>query len=224
VRSIPTYSVRKLGECVGSPTPDDPVWNTAYTLEIVHFRPESSSHRPKTQARLLYDERGIHGLFRVQDQYVLCRRTNYGDEVWKDSCVEFFVRPSEDRGYLNFEFNCGGAFLCSYITNWERTPTGLKEFSRIPACEAAQVRVRPSARGRIDPECVTAMVWTLGFFIPFGLIEKFVGSIGDPQGQIWRANFYKCVEENSHPHWAAWSPVDELNFHLPACFGTIQFE
>jgi hypothetical protein len=166
----------------------------------------------------------MHGLFRVQDQYVLCRRTNYGDEVWKDSCVEFFVKPREDRGYLNFEFNCGGAFLCSYITNPERTPNGFKEFVRIPRSEAAHVKVHPSSSGAIDPQCDEPMVWSLRFFIPFELLEKFVGPMGDPTGQTWRANFYKCAEENSHPHWASWAPVDELNFHLPRCFGAIRFE
>ncbi|MEW6117215.1 MAG: carbohydrate-binding family 9-like protein, partial [Nitrospirota bacterium] len=40
----------------------------------------------------------------------------------------------------------------------------------------------------------------------------------------WRANFYKCGDATSHPHWASWAPVEALNFHLPHCFGTICFE
>src|SRR5438034_8518546 len=107
----------------------DPDWQSAFwdgaeTLEINHFLPESSDHRPRTLARLLYDPAGIHGLFQVQDQYVRCVRTQYGSEVWKDSCVEFFVLPRHDRGYFNFEFNCGGTFLCCYIVNPERTADG----------------------------------------------------------------------------------------------------
>ena len=31
----------------------DPVWEQADTLEIQHFRPESSDHHPRTFARLL---------------------------------------------------------------------------------------------------------------------------------------------------------------------------
>src|ERR1051326_7186497 len=31
----------------------DPAWTVAETLEITHFRPESSSHRPRTFAKLL---------------------------------------------------------------------------------------------------------------------------------------------------------------------------
>ena len=36
--------------------------------------------------------------------------------------------------------------------------------------------------------------------------------------------FFKCGDKTSHPHWASWNPVDELNFHLPRCFSEIIFE
>jgi hypothetical protein len=34
---------------------------------------------------------------------------------------------------------------------------------------------------------------------------------------------YKCADQTSHPHWAAWSAVNTLNFHVPDCFGAVQF-
>jgi hypothetical protein len=202
----------------------DPAWERAQTLEIRHFRPESSDHRPQTSARLLYDAKGIYGIFRVQDRYVRCVRTEYLDEVWKDSCVEFFAQPRPDRGYFNFEFNCGGAFLCSYITNPERTPDGFKEFTRLPASIGQTIQARSSLPRRIDPEITTPVVWTLRFFIPFALFEHCLGPLGAIAGQVWRGNFFKCAEEISHPHWAAWAPVDEFNFHRPNCFGNLRFD
>jgi hypothetical protein len=42
-------------------------------------------------------------------------------------------------------------------------------------------------------------------------------------GKSGAATFLKCAAEVSHPHWAAWSPTDELNFHLPRCFGELTF-
>lgn len=218
------YLVRAAGL---APAPDaewsSPAWARAETLEIAHFRPESSGHHPRTSARMLYDAAGIHGLFRVEDRYVRCVRTHYLDEVWKDSCVEFFAQPKPDRGYINFEFNCGGAFLSSYITNAERTPDGFKEFTRIPAGIGQTIQARSSLPRRVDPEIATPVEWTLRFFIPFALFEHYVGPLGAMPGQAWRGNFFKCAEEISHPHWAAWSPVDEFNFHRPNCFGTIRF-
>jgi Carbohydrate-binding family 9 len=201
----------------------DPIWEQAETLEIQHFRPESSDHRPHTSARLLHDARGIYCIFRVQDRYVRCLRTQYHDPVWKDSCVEFFAQPRPDRGYFNFEFNCGAAFLCCHITNPERTPDGFKEFVKVPANLGRMIQARSSLAQRIDPEITEPVVWTLRFFIPFALFEHYLGPLGVVTGQVWRGNFFKCAEDNSHPHWASWSPVDEFNFHRPNCFGTIQF-
>ena len=54
-------------------------------------------------------------------------------------------------------------------------------------------------------------------------VEMFL-EVDGVEGEVWRGNFFKCVEENSHPHWASWSPVDEFNFHLPQCFGVLRFE
>ena len=201
----------------------DPMWSHAETLEIQHFRPESSEHRPRTSARMLYDANGLYGIFRVQDRYVRCVRTNYHDPVWNDSCVEFFAQPRPDRGYFNFEFNCGGAFLCGYITNPERTPEGFKEFIKVPAGIGQTIRTRSSLPQRVDPEIAAPLVWTLGFFIPVALFEHYLGPLGTLSGQAWRGNFFKCADESSHPHWASWSPVDEFNFHRPNCFGSIRF-
>ena len=201
-----------------------PAWSRAETLAVRHFRPESSAHRPQTLARLLHSPDGISGIFRVEDRYVRCTRTEYMGDVWKDSCVEFFAQPKPGRGYINFEFNCGGAHLCSHVVNPERAPGGFKEFTRIPAELGCTVRTRGSLPRVVEPEIEKPVTWTLAFFIPFALFEHYVGSLGKVGGQTWRGNFYKCADESSHPHWAAWSPVDELNFHLPRCFGEINFE
>jgi hypothetical protein len=202
---------------------EDPGWAQAGTLEIQHFRPESSDHHPRTSARLLYDARGIYGTFRVQDRYVRCLRTQYHDAVWKDSCVEFFTQPKPERGYFNVEFNCGGAFLCCHITNPEREGDWFKEFVKVPAGIGQTIQAHSSLPARIEPEITEPVVWTLSFFIPFALFEHYVGPLGTLPGQVWRGNFFKCAEENSHPHWASWSPVDEFNFHRPNCFGALRY-
>ena len=206
-----------------APDWQDPIWAQAETLEIQHFRPEGSHHHPRTFARLLHDAHGLHGLYQVHDRYVRCVRTTYFAEVWKDSCVEFFVQPRPDRGYFNFEFNCGGAFLCSYIVNPERTADGFKEFTELPPDLGQTIQACSSLPQRVEPEIVEPLVWTLRFVIPFSLFEHYLGPLGDTAGQVWRGNFFKCSEESSHPHWASWSPVDQFNFHRPTCFGELRF-
>ena len=202
---------------------DGPAWSSANTLEIGNSRPEGSEHRPKTSARLLYSEEGIFGIFLVVDRYVRCVHTRYGEPVYKDSCVEFFVRPKPARGYFNFEFNCGGTLLCSYITNPERTPDGFVEYALIPEPEGRAVEVFHSLPAVVDPEIAGLTNWSLEFFIPFSLLEKYTGPTGDIGGQEWKANFYKCGDETSHPHWLSWKPLPQLNFHMPEYFGAVRF-
>ncbi len=201
---------------------DDPAWAASAPLEIACFRPEGSDHRPRTRARLAWDEEGLCGLFRVEDRHVRSVHTRFGDPVYQDSCVEIFLQPKPDRGYLNLEMNAGGALLASHVTDHRRTPDGFAAFTRLTEEDGRQVSVRSSLPPVVEPEVDAD--WELAFSIPKALLEKYVGPIEPMAGRTWQANLYKCGDETSHPHWASWSPVDALNFHLPHCFGTLRFE
>jgi hypothetical protein len=209
------------------PAPDadwnSTAWQKSEILTVSHFRPESSEHHPLVQARLLWDETALHGIFHVRDRYVRCVRTRYFDEVWKDSCVEFFVEPVSGGGYFNFEFNCGGAHLCNYITDHRRVEGGFARADKLPPEIGKQVSVHSTLPPVVDPELAEPTYWSLQFRIPYKVFEHYTGKLGNPAGQTWRGNFFKCAEEVSHPHWASWSPVDEFNFHLPRCFGHLRF-
>ncbi len=199
-------------------------WSQAETLDIASFRPESSDHRPRTLARLLCDEDGIYGIFHVWDQYVRCVHSGYMAPTHLDSCVELFLQPESGRGYFNFEFSCGGSLLCSHIVDPTRDARGFLDHTPIPEADLSQVAIFHSLPSRVDPEIIEPTEWVLEYFVPFSFMEKWVGPIGQLGGQEWHGNLYKCGDETSYPHWASWSPVDELNFHLPRCFGTIELE
>lgn len=201
-----------------------PAWCVADTLEVAHFLPESSEHRPRTRARLLYDEQGFYGIFRVNDRYVRCVRTEFQSFVSNDSCVEFFVQPARAPGYFNFEFNCGGTFLCYYVTDPDRSAGSLAAYTPLAPEDGARVRIYHSLPETVEPEIEEDAEWFLEFFIPFSVLSRYAGPLGEARGAAWRANFYKCGDETSHPHWATWAPVPEKNFHLPQCFGVIRFE
>jgi hypothetical protein len=202
---------------------DGAFWRQAQSLTVGCFRPEGSDHRPRTFCKLFYNEQNIFGIFRVEDQYVRCIHTRFQSDVWKDSCVEFFVQPKNGEGYFNFEFNCGGALLASYVTNSERVEGRLKQSAPLMSNDDRQIRRFASLPSVVEPEMVQPLVWTLEFSISIAVLEKYTGLLGTIKGQIWRANFYKCGNETSHPHWASWAPLSTRNFHDPASFGQIEF-
>lgn len=208
---------------------DGPNWSAANTLEVTHFFSKeqhggASDHKPKTQARVLFDDAGLYIHFLVHDQYVRCIETEYHGKVWEDAAVEFFVQPKLDRGYFNFEINCGGTMLLSYHENPDYDAPEESKNGNIPWEEAQRVTIYHSMPKTVEPEIVEPVTWQIEFFIPFDLIETYVGPLGDVAGQEWRANFYKIATNNSHMHYGAWSPIVEgHSFHAPQYFGLLKF-
>ena len=202
---------------------DAPPWGDAETAAIASFLPEISDHRPRTQVRLLYDAQALHGIYRVEDRYVRCVQQGFQAPVCRDSCVEFFFRPHVGKGYLNAEFNCGGSFLIYHVRDWTRVGAGFADYSPLAPELGRQVGVWHSLPARVEPERTEPTVWFLQFLLPLGVIEACVGPLHLQPGTVWTANFYKCGDDTSKPHWASWNPVDEKNFHLPRCFGELRF-
>jgi hypothetical protein len=209
-----------------SPEADLSGWKAAEVLHVDQYRPESSSHHPKTAVRLLHHDRHLFVRFDVQDQFVRCIRDQYQDLVSKDTCVEFFLKPRESAGYFNFEINCGGTMLLFYIEDPARVPDAFfRKFTPIPLEQGRQVLIQSSLPKRIDPEITTPTRWQLTTSVPISLLESYVGPLHPLSGQTWQGNFFKCADECSHPHWASWSPIQgQLRFHQPQFFGSIKFE
>lgn len=200
-------------------------WKDVPVLDIAHFyATDASDHRPRTQAKVVYDDRGLYLHFRVEDRYVRSIETEYHGRVWEDACVEFFVAPKPGRGYFNFEINCGGTMLLSYKEDPEWQGETLRKSGSVPWELAEAVTIYHSMPETVEPEMTDPVVWHVEYFVPYALFEAYVGDLGEVPGQTWRANFYKCAENNSHPHWASWSLITtELNFHQPAFFSDIHF-
>lgn len=204
---------------------DSSVWNIADSLEIASFRPEGSDHRPVTVVRLLHDCENIYVRFDVQDKYVRSVQTEFQSSVCKDSCVEFFCQPAGCSDYLNFEFNCGGTFLVYHIIDPTRTAHGMKAYEVLTPEDGELVEIYHSMPKTVDPELAEETQWSLIARLPLSLFDKYCKlPVDSVSGSNWRANFYKCGDATSHPHWGSWQPVPIVNFHLPECFGEIVFE
>ncbi|NOY75287.1 MAG: hypothetical protein GXP32_05805 [Kiritimatiellaeota bacterium] len=203
---------------------DSDCWTKADTLVVDNFLPDSSDHRPGVEFKMLYDEAGLYGMFNVKDKYVRCVAEGYQSNVCKDSCVEFFVTPVSGRGYFNFEFNCGGEVLTSYVRDNSRAEGCFADFEPLADSDMDKVEIFHTLPGKIDPEIAAATEWRLAFHIPYEILSEYCGEVEHSSGTEWEANFYKCGDATSHPHWASWNPIHKKDFHLPEDFGIIAFE
>jgi hypothetical protein len=82
-----------------------------------------------------------------------------------------------------------------------------------------------SLPARVEPELQENVTWTVEYRLPFGMLSRYRTIVRPAPGAVWRANFYKCGDKTSHPHWLAWAPVRSArpDFHVPGSFGEVKF-
>jgi hypothetical protein len=200
---------------------NDPAWKNAETGTLTHVLPQSKDHVPQVSFRVLHDDSNVYGIFQTHDRYVRSVETKFQGNICRDSCVEFFFKPHHGVGYFNLEMNAGGAFLLYYVRNHKRTDEGFADYSVLTPQEGQLMQVKTNMPSVIDPEITTPVTWCAQFTIPMHLLEKYTGALNNFNGVTWHANFYKCADLTSHPHWITWNPITETNYHLPECFGTL---
>jgi len=198
-----------------------PFWRKTEPVRLLNYMGEKPSHFPVTEVKLTYDNQNIYVIFRVKDRYVKAIAKDINGRVWEDSCVEFFFTPGPDvsRGYFNMEMNCKGIFLI----NWHKN--GNQEKGHMEDSDNKHIIVSFSLKEDVMEEIEKPTTWTVEYCIPFFVLEKYMEVDRPAPGKVWKANFYKCADKTSHPHWLTWAPVGfpTPQFHLPEFFGTINF-
>ena len=86
----------------------------------------------------------------------------------------------------------------------------------------ARIKRYASAGNKPFREMEGLFSWELLVAIPFDL----VGLDGEHLPEAVAANFYKCADGSSLPHYLSWSPipVEKPDFHRPEYFGELRFK
>jgi len=132
------------------------------------------------------------------------------EPVWKDSCVEFFLKQGDF--YRNFEFNSLGVCLSAFGAS----RNGRKS---LDSESMSQIMRYPSLKIESLPSESVLTNWSLTIAIPLELL-------GLKSGSQFTANFYKCGDETKVPHYISWSPITapSPDFHRPEFFGPVELE
>jgi hypothetical protein len=186
-------------------------WNNLDTVNWTEY-----DYRPYVQFRIAYSDTAIFLHYKVMEYSVRALAMDDNGEVWKDSCVEFFVMPENDGIYYNFEFNCIGT--CLLAAGTERNG---REFAAPDLI--SQISHRSSLFRERITERKTYGTWNITIGIPYSCFFRHPGYL--PAGKTVRANFFKCGDELKYPHFLSWNPIDteKPEFHRPEFFGTLKF-
>lgn len=200
-------------------------WSRAEVGVIENWHEKSSSHRPLTYFRVLYDRHALYVHFDVMDRHVRCIRKKPQSNVCEDSCVEFFVQPAPGKAYFNFEISAAGTMLLYFIEDARRRRAGgFHKYAPVAPEWLRQVEIGHSLPGLVRRPIAGPLAWAIAYRIPLALFTAHLGECGVARGDVWRGNFFKCGGDPAYPHWGMWSDVGKkLNFHQPQAFGELVF-
>lgn len=172
--------------------------------------------KPKVDFRIGHTGDQLLIKFYVTENSVRAVETRVNGDVYKDSCVEFFL-SADGNNYYNFEFSCIGTPHVAW-------GSGRHNRIKLPAGVIENVAIK-SSLGNVPFETKPGLfVWDLMAIIPASCL------IYDPgihfSGLTANANFYKCGDELPEPHFLTWNPVEtpDPDFHQIGYFGKIDFE
>lgn len=195
----------------------------AYSLEnqsdphaISNINWPSFPYCPDVSFRIGYWADMIILKFDVREQSVRAVETRINGEVYKDSCVEFFV-SLDGKNYYNFEFNCIGTI---HVAHGE----GRHNRKLLPEDVINKITVESSLGNSPFETRIGDIFWSLTCMIPS---TSFLHDPGfKPKGKTVKANFYKCGDELPVPHFVTWAPIgtSQPDYHRPEYFGEVIIE
>lgn len=180
-------------------------------ISIINW--QEFSYTPKVEFAVCWSETGLFINYWVNEEVTAALTLNDNGSVWKDSCVEFFVSPESNEYYYNFEFNCIGVLLLAYGNsrhNRKPAPEGiLKGVARFSSLEK-----KTFTETHTEPWDLLVIIPPSAFFMNPGFTFREM---------TMKANFYKCGDGLSKPHYLSWKPItsDHPDFHRPEFFSAI---
>ena len=173
-------------------------------------------YKPDVALSLAYSDYEIFLKYYITENFFKAEKTDTNQMVCEDSCVEFFVSPEDDGIYYNMEFNAIGTCLLGI-------GTGRADSKKVRPGIISKIRRLTTAGTEPFKEKKGEFVWTITIAIPFEVF--FHHQINDLKGKIFRANFYKCGDKLTVPHYVTWNPIgtEEPDYHRPEHFGLLKF-
>lgn len=183
-------------------------------IQVINW--EDFSYKPGVQFRIGHTGKEIWLKYYVEEKHIRALETRTNGEVYKDSCVEFFI-SHDKKNYYNFEFSCIGTIHLAWGEGRHN-----RKFVHPDIVE--KIALKSSLGNQPFGNKSGSFQWELMIRIP---VECFAYSnLDSVEGIKAAANFYKCGDETAVPHFVTWNPVNTENpdYHRPEFFGKVEFE
>ena len=179
--------------------------------------PDEFPYAPGAGFRMLHNSQYLFIRDDVEEECIAALASRDNEEVYPDSCAEFFFQPEGEDKYYNLEASCIGTLY--YARRSGRLDPEHSDSARLKG------GIRYPSRGR-EPfaERKGGFSWNLTLAVPVSCLWR--SDIKSWKGLRGRFNVYKCGDNLSTPHYLSYAPVRTArpDFHRPEYFTDINFE
>lgn len=175
----------------------------------------------KTQAKILYSDKGLYFLMRGDDKKLTATLEEDFTNLYDEDVMEVFIWPDENHPVyfeyeispLNYELpimvpNLDGKFMGWLPWHYE----GEKRTIHATSIQGGEKQSGASVDG-----------WTAEFFIPYELLKP-LQNIPPQKGTEWRINLYRIdYDEEVYKTWQ-WQHATSGSFHEYKIYGTAVFD
>lgn len=174
----------------------------------------------KTQAKILYSDKGIYFLMQCEDKILTATLEEDFTNLYNEDVVEVFLWTDENYPIyfeyeispLNYELPIMVPQLGDDFMGW------------LPWHYEGERKTRhaTSVQGGEKKSGATVSGWTAEFFIPYALL-KSLNNVPPKKGTAWRANLYRIdYDETEYKTWQ-WQ-LTSGSFHEYQTYGTLIFD
>lgn len=205
---------------------NEPSWKMApWTKDFIDIEGNDVRPEPRfaTRAAMLWDQDCLYIAADLEEPDVWGTLTRRDSRIYDDNDFEVFLRPSEERTcYCEFEINALNTIWDLFLDK----PYNLGGRAD-SSWDCAGLRHAVQVDGTLNWPFDVDRGWSLELAIPWSGLARAAVLRAPKPGDQWRVNFSRVEYERELvgkycDNWV-WSCQSEINMHLPAFWGFVQF-
>ncbi len=213
---LPRYAVGAVKEeMVVDGHLSEKAWAGAAPITLLFPWDEQTGAKQRTTVKLLRDQNYLYVGYECEDADITARHENRDDPVYRDDCVEIFIRPNEKSDhYIGLEMNARGV-LYDYFFPF---PGKLE-----PGFNLDGVLLKTQLRGTLNQSDDKDQGWSLELAIPWQSLSKLAKHLPPAGGEQWRVQINRWDGTEPHRRLSMWchSGLKRPHPHNPERFGRL---
>ena len=192
-------------------------WASAKAITLMFPWDDQTGAKQRTTVKLLRDQTYLYVGYECDDADLTAIYEKRDDPVYKDDCVEIFLRPNEQSDhYIGLEMNARGVLYDYFFPFPSRLGREL---------DLDGVLLKTTLRGTLNQSGDKDQGWTLELAIPWSSLSKLTNGQAPAAGTSWRAQINRWDGTEPNRRMSNWGHpgLKRPNPHNPERFGSLQF-